>query len=253
MNSATVRILLVHGMLAGAAAGLLAFGLAYLIGEPGVEAGLAYEDAHTTEHGMDLVSRGLQSTAGLATAVLVFGTAMGGLAALTFCVALGRLGRLGARATAMLIAAAAFVTVYLVPFLKYPANPPGSSAPDTIGTRTTLYFGMVALAVLAVVAAVIVGRRLARRLGTWNAAIAAASACIVVIAVVMVFLPTVNETPGDFPATALWQFRLASLGIQALLWASFGVIYGLLAEHVLEPRTARPAQAATAAATRPTA
>lgn len=167
--------------------GLLAFGLAYLIGEPGVNAGIAYEDAHTQAHGMELVSRALQSTAGLATAVLVFGTAVGGIAALAFCFALGRIGAFGARATAALVAGGAFATVYLVPFLKYPANPPGANDPATIGKRTTLYFLMIALTVLLALAAVILGRRLAGSWGNWNATLAAVTAFVAVIAVAMVF------------------------------------------------------------------
>ncbi|MDN0197371.1 CbtA family protein [Streptomyces sp. S.PNR 29] len=244
MNSAIVRMLLVRGMLAGLAAGLLAFGLARLIGEPGVNAGIAYEDAHTHEHEAEIVSRAMQSTAGLATAVLVFGTAVGGIAALAFCFALGRVGRFGARATAALVAGSAFVTVYLVPFLKYPANPPGANDPDTIGKRTTLYFGMIALAVLLGIAAVILGRRLAARYGNWNATVAAGTAFIVVVSVVMAVLPAVDEVPKDFPAGTLWQFRMASIGIQALLWASFGVIFGFLARRVLHPQADRTARGA---------
>ncbi|MFC6064162.1 CbtA family protein [Streptomyces ochraceiscleroticus] len=245
MNSVTVRALLVRGMLAGLAAGLLAFGLAYLIGEPGVNAGIAFEDSRSHEHGVEVVSRAMQSTAGLATAVLIFGTAVGGIATLAFCFALGRIGPFGARATAALVAAGAFVTVCLVPFLKYPANPPGASDPDTVGQRTILYFGMIALSVLVAIGLIIIGRRLAGRLGNGNAALATAIGCTAVIAAAMAFLPAVNETPKDFPATVLWQFRLASLGIQALLWAAFGVIFGFLAERVLQPHPTRSAQGAT--------
>ncbi|MEU9393002.1 CbtA family protein [Streptomyces sp. NPDC048324] len=246
MNSVIVRTLLVRGMLAGLGAGLLAFGLAYLVGEPGVNGGISYEDAHSHDHGMELVSRALQSTAGLATAVLVFGTAVGGIAALAFCFAWGRIGRFGARATAALLAGGAFVTVYLVPFLKYPANPPGANNPDTIGKRTTLYFLMIALTVLVALGTVILGRRLTTRWGKWNASITALTAFIAVMAVAMAFLPAINETPKGFPAAVLWQFRLASVGIQALLWASFGVIFGFLAERVLQPRASGPAQPAAA-------
>ncbi|MFJ8358358.1 CbtA family protein [Streptomyces sp. NPDC093984] len=244
MNSAIVRTLLVRGMLSGLSAGLLAFGLGRLIGEPGVNAGIAYEKAHSHEHEVEIVSRAMQSTAGLATAVLVFGTAVGGIAALVFCFALGRIGRFGARATAAFVAGGAFVTVYMVPFLKYPANPPGANDPDTIGKRTTLYFGMIALAVLVGVGVVILGRRLAGRYGNWNATLAGAVAFIAVIAVAIALLPTVDEVPKDFPASVLWQFRMASLGIQALLWASFGVIFGFLADRALRPRTADEARAA---------
>ncbi|MFR9796547.1 CbtA family protein [Streptomyces sp. MS06] len=248
MDSAIVRALLVRGMLAGVAAGLLAFGPAYLLGEPGVDAGIAYEDAHPHEHGAELVGRAMQSTTGLATAVLVFGTAVGGIAALVFCFALGRVGRFGARATAALVAGAAFTTVYLVPFLKYPANPPGANDPDTIGKRTALYFLMIALTVLVAVGTVLLGRRLAARWGNWNATLAALVAFLAVVAAAMAFLPAVDETPGDFPAAVLWQFRLASTGIQAMLWAAFGVIFGVLAERVLGPLSAAPAPAAASGA-----
>jgi hypothetical protein len=233
------------------ASDVLPGGLAVEVTHAGDTLVLQGTSAHTHEHGMELVSRALQSTAGLATAVLVFGTAVGGIAALAFCFALGRIGRFGVRATAAFVAGGAFITVYLVPFLKYPANPPGANDPDTIGKRTALYFGMIALTVLVALGTVLLGRRLAGRFGNWNASLAAGAAFIAVMAVAMVFLPAVNETPKAFPATALWQFRLASVGIQALLWASFGVFFGFLAEQALSPRTVRSAQ--TAASGAPTA
>jgi hypothetical protein len=234
-------------MLAGLAAGVLALVVAYLLGEPRVDAAIAYEDAHTTEHGMELVSRSLQSTAGLATGVLVYGVALGGIAGLAFCFALGRVGRFTPRATAALLAGAALVAVYLVPFLKYPANPPSVGDPETIGKRTTLYFLMMTLSVLLSVAAVILGKRLAPRLGTWWATVAAVAAFAVVVGLAYAFLPAINEVPEDFPATLLWQFRVAALSVQLTFWASFGLLFGHLAERLLSPAPARPAAAERAA------
>ena len=69
----------------------------------------------------------------------------------------------------------ALLAVYLVPFLKYPANPPAVGDPDTLGKRTTLYFLMMLLSVLLAVGAVILGKRLAPRLGNWYATVAAAA------------------------------------------------------------------------------
>ncbi|GAA4896653.1 CbtA family protein [Streptomyces coeruleoprunus] len=244
MNSATVRALLVRGMLAGIGAGLLAAVVAYLIGIPSVDAAIDYESAqaaaadapsHSHEEG-ELFSRAQQSTVGLATGVGVFGTALGGIAALAFCFALGRLGRFRARATAALVAGAGFVTVSLVPFLKYPANPPATSDPGTVGQRTTLFFLMIVLSVLLGIGAVVVGRRLAARLGNWNASVVAGAGFVAVVAAAMVFLPSVDETPKDFPAAVLWEFRLAAIGIQAALWTTFALLFGHLAERVLSPR-----------------
>lgn len=55
----------------------------------------------------------------------------------------------------------------------------------------------------------------------------------------MVVLPSGENTPKGFPATDLWEFRLASIGVQAVLWAAFGLLFGYLAERVLEPKPAR--------------
>jgi hypothetical protein len=250
MNSATVRNLLVRGMLAGLAAGLLALAVAYFLGEPSVDAGIAYEDAHSSGPGMEMVSRTMQSTGGLATGILIYGVAFGGIAALAYCFALGRIGRFGPRASALLLSGAGLLAVYVVPFLKYPANPPAASDPDTIGKRTTLYFLMIALSVLLAIATVILGKRLAPRLGNWNATIAACAFFVLAIGIAYAFLPAVNEAPKDYPATVIWQFRLAALAIQATLWTGFGLLFGHLAERQLSPRTAAiPPQGAAAQAT----
>ncbi|MGW3953524.1 CbtA family protein [Streptomyces sp. NPDC004752] len=247
MNSATVRGLLVRGMLAGLTAGLLALIVAYFLGEPSVDKAIGLEDAHAHahEHEVEVVARSLQSTAGLATGVLVYGVAFGGIAALAYCFALGRVGRFGPRATALLLSGCALLAVYVVPFLKYPANPPSVGAADTIGKRTALYFLMMLLSVLLTIAATLLGKRLASRLGTWYATVVAVAAFVVVIGLAYAFLPVVNEVPTGFPAALLWRFRLSTLAVQAVLWAGFGLLFGELAERLLNPK---PGAAATAKA-----
>jgi hypothetical protein len=76
---------------------------------------------------------------------VVYGLALGGIFALAFAFAYGRVARVSPRTTAYGLAAAAFVVVYLVPFLKYPASPPGATDPDTIVKRTLLYATMIAI------------------------------------------------------------------------------------------------------------
>ncbi|HBF79858.1 MULTISPECIES: CbtA family protein [Streptomyces] len=247
MNSATVRNLLVRGMLAGLAAGVLALVVAYFLGEPGVDSAIGLEEAQAHSHGgaheheVEVVSRSLQSTAGLATGILVYGVAFGGIAALAFCFALGRIGRFGPRATALLLSGCALLAVYVVPYLKYPVNPPAVGDPDTIGKRTALYFLMMVLSVLLAIAATLLGKRLAPRLGAWYATVVAVAAFVVVIGLAYAFLPVINEVPDDFPATLLWRFRLSALAIQAVLWGGLGLFLGELAERLLNPK---PAQAA---------
>ena len=176
---ASVRSFLVRGLLAGLLAGVVAFGVAYVVGEPSIEAAIAIEESagHTHEAGPaegagTEVPRSLQSTLGLLTATAVAGTTLGGLVGVLSALALGRFGSLGVRGSTLLIAAIGFVSLYAVPFLAYPPNPPAVGQAETIGTRTALYFAMVAISVVAAVTAVLVGRRLASRVGSWSAALA---------------------------------------------------------------------------------
>lgn len=244
-----VRNLLIRGMLVGLVAGLLGFVFARAFGEPSLAAAIGYEDAaaHAAgahEHEEPLVSRSTQSGIGLATAIGVYGIAIGGLFALAFAAVHGRLGDLGPRATAAVLGLAAFLGIYLLPFLKYPAMPPAASRDDTIDERTSLYLIAVVLSVLTVVGAVYLGRRLAARLGHWNGGLLAGAAFLAVTVAVHFALPTIDEIPGDFPATVLWEFRVSAVGIQLLLWTVLGLGFGPLAEKVLDARR-RPVVAAT--------
>jgi peptidoglycan/LPS O-acetylase OafA/YrhL len=173
-----------------------------------------------------LVSRGVQSTAGLLTATCVYGLALGGLFALTFAAVQGRAVRLRPSATAGLLALAGYLIVFAVPFLKYPANPPGVGDPETIGRRTALYLSMIAVSILAAVVAVRVRRPL---LGP--------AVYIVLVAAAALILPGVHEVPKGFPADTLWHFRLASLGTQACIWATLGLGFGALADRLLLSRS----------------
>ncbi|HEY3599247.1 MAG TPA: CbtA family protein [Paraburkholderia sp.] len=238
--------LLVRGMLAGIAAGLLTFAFARVAGEPQVDQAISFEEkadaAKGEVHEPELVSRHMQAGAGLLTGVVAYGAAVGGLFALTFAYLYGRAGKLGARALSAWLAAGAFMAITIVPALKYPPNPPSVGDPETIGYRTGLFFLMIAISLTALVFSMKVRRRAAARLGAWNGAIVAAAVFVVIIAAVQVALPAINEVPAAFPAVVLWKFRVAALGMQVVLWTTIGLLFGALAERVQRvQRTGHPA------------
>lgn len=246
-----VGSLLLRGMLVGVVAGLLAFGFARIFGEPEVDRAISFEEmmtkanphthAEAHAHGdthtntaapePELVSRETQAGLGLLTGILVHGAALGGLFALVFAFVYGRVGHLGPRATAALLALGAYVAIVLVPNIKYPANPPSVGNADTIGSRTGLFFLMILISVAALVLAVALARHLRAQLGIWNATILAGAAFIAVIAIVQYSLPAINEVPDQFAAVVLWRFRAASLGIHAVLWTTIGLLFGALTER----------------------
>lgn len=247
-----VSQLLLRGMLCGLLAALLAFGFAKLIGEPQVDRAIAFESAHEAHahdhadmaHGnmapaedVELVSRPVQASIGLFVGVIVLGVAVGGLFALAFAFAYGRFGAMGPRPLALGLSLAAFLVLVLVPALKYPPNPPSVGEAGTIVARTWLYFEMIALSVVAALTGLSLKRLLEARLGPANAMLVAAAAFIGLVGLAMVLLPTIDEVPAGFPAQTLWSFRLASLGLQAILWSAIGVLFGLLTERSLKERT----------------
>jgi hypothetical protein len=175
----------------------------------------------------------VQNTIGLLTGTMVFAIALGGIFALVFALTMGRLGRLGARSSAALVALAGFTAVYLIPIAKYPANPPTANNAESIGHRSELFFLTMALGILVVIGTVIAARQLAPRLGIWNAGILAGAGALAVLVVAFVILPGVHETPSDFPATTLWNFRIASLAIQFSVWTTIGLLFGGLTERAL--------------------
>lgn len=246
-----VRTLLVRGLWVGLIAGLLVLGFAYLFGEASIDRAIDFEE-HAARvagepHGVELVSRSVQSTIGLAVATVVYGVAFGGIFALVFAAVSGRVGHHGPRVTAALLALVGFVSVSLVPFLKYPANPPAANNATSIQERTGLYVAMVLISVAITIAAIALGRRLIPRFGVWDATLLSIAAFVLVIAGVQLALPTVNETPADFPATVLYQFRVASLGSQAVLWATLGLLFGWVTERSLPRAWSAHAQTATSA------
>ena len=253
-----------RGLLAGAAAGVLAFIFARIFVEPQIELAIGYEDGIATAHeAMETAAgvaghshgedgggftRAVQMNIGMGLGVLLFSLAIGALFAVAFAVTYGRVGNISARLTSLYVAGGMLLSLYVVPALKYPASPPALSLDETIRQRTLLYLAMVVLSVAILVGAVVLGRRWAPKLGAWNATMAAGAAYVVAIAVVMLVLPTIDETPGPlvddagvivyegFPADLLYDFRLYSFGTQVVIYATIGVVFAALVSRLLSER-----------------
>ena len=91
---------------------------------------------------------------------------------------------------------------------------------------------MVAISIITAITAVLVGRKLTRRWGTWYAI----AGYLLVTITAIALLPTYSEAPADFSATVLYEFRMASLATQLALWATIGVTLGGLL-HRMQRRT----------------
>jgi Probable cobalt transporter subunit (CbtA) len=265
--------LILRGVLSGAAAGLIAFVFGRIFAEPLIQKAIDYEGGRDAAQAAldtaagrpvgpaeaEVFTRTIQADVGLGLGLVLFGAAMGALVAVVYTICVGRTGGVRPRPLALLVAGAGFLGFYLVPFLKYPANPPAIGNHDTIQIRGTLYLVMVACSVGFLALAVWGGQRLKPRFGPWNATLLAGAGFVVAIGIVMVALPSLgdlaanrqmfsgasSETPPPlidaagrivypgFPADVLAQFRVDSIASQLILWSAIGLIFAPMAEKLL--------------------
>jgi hypothetical protein len=274
-----------RGVLSGFLAGILGFVFARIFAEPYIQQAIDYESGRDDAiagvlktvgvvpdpDGPELFSRTIQSNIGIASGIIVFSTAMGALVAVAYLVLHGRFN-IRPRTLALIVTGLGFLVIYLVPFCKYPANPPAIGHSFTISKRTQLYLVMVVCSLIFIMLAAILARRLRPRFGTFNATLIAASAFIVCISIAMALLPSLGElaantaqahaigygksateTPlpvrdfrGDivypgFSADLLWKFRFYSVIAQLLIWTTIGLIFSALVERVVGKEKPTPA------------
>ena len=227
------------GLLAGVVAGLFSL----LVTERAIRPALELEEARAAAegghpHGEELFSRGEQLFGGFLATVLA-GVVLAVVFAAVYALVRHRLpGRTDVARTALL-AAIGFGIFAVLPALTIPANPPAVGDPDTVGSRTAIYGGVLLLGVItAMLVAALVSAVRSRGVGDAGTAIAATVATGVLVALILLFVPdNPDAIAADVPAALVWDFRLASLGQLLVLWAALGLASGaLLSRPARSPR-----------------
>jgi len=199
-----------RGALAGVVAGVLGFIFARIFAEPVINKAIDYESGRdnwlallnkaagrpVAPDGPEIFSRTIQSTIGIATGIIAFSAAMGALIAVAYLVLHGRFG-VRPRNLVWMLAAFGFAGVYLLPFVKYPANPPAIGHTFTIGTRAQLYLTMVAGSLVLLGLAVWLARRLMPRFGMTGAVVLSAVAFLVVYGALIGLLPSLGNLAAN--------------------------------------------------------
>lgn len=224
--TATLRRGVLAGLVAGAA--LAAFLLA--VGERSIRAAIALEEAQGGP-ATDAPFTRPEQVAGGAAGAVVYGLLLGAVFAVAFAAVRHRLHWPTDWHRSVALAAAGFVTVALVPALKYPPNPPAVGDPATVTRRTLLWMVLLAWSALTAWAAWRTQRALADR--SWPLPARATATVATYAALVAVALVVLPPSPDavDAPATLVWDFRVAALGGQLVLWAALGLAFGWLADR----------------------
>lgn len=239
-----------RGLAAGLVAGLLAGAFALLLGEVPVREAVRLEeqaastapttaDATASDAGADTpaIDRTTQQAL-LPVATALVGASLGGLFGLAWAFARRRIDDRSDWRASWRLGAATWAAVALVPALAAPPNPPAVGDPATIGARSGWYLASIGIALL--VAGVLWA--LATRLRTSTDLPAPARQVLVgtlalAAVIALVLLAPAPDAPAAVPARLLWDFRLASMGTQLLLWAGIAAVNGWLWHRATAPAT----------------
>jgi predicted cobalt transporter CbtA len=139
----------------------------------------------------------------------------------------------------------------VMPFLKYPPNPPAVGDPATINERQWKYLALIFLSLVVLSAAARLSGELRRR--HWDddqRLIAVGLAVVAPLGFICALLPPFPDAI-EVPANLLWRFRIASLGGNLLLWAVLTAAFGAAAVHREQELAGPAAESASGAGLRP--
>lgn len=227
-----------RGVMAGLAAGVVSAGFGYWFAEPLLDRAVSLEasrEAAMAHSGAAMTMSAEPFTrhaqhVGFGLSVLATAVALGVLFAVAHA-GFQRRDQVPWR-NAWKLAGSMFFAIYLVPFVRYPANPPGVGDPGTLDTRTSGYLAALAVGIAGVLLAHLVARD-ARTRGWHRPVRDSAVGCVLVATVALTAVLPDNPDPLTIPAGLLWQFRLTALGTAMLLWAVLGATFGALGERAI--------------------
>jgi predicted cobalt transporter CbtA len=141
MNSLTFIFV---SLLSGVIAGVILAGVNYFVAEPFIDQAIGIEVDNSIASGEvvdfdELSSYRVWQKEGTFAADAFLGLTYGAILGIIYVISRKYLPSSSDRKKALILAAIMCLSLYIVPFIKYPANPPGVGDPETIGLRDSLY------------------------------------------------------------------------------------------------------------------
>ena len=224
-----IAIVLVSGAIAGTAHGLVNLVLVepYLDTAIGIENKNLFESGEeqdTPEFWANYYSYRAWQKGGEILAGAILGVAMGALFGIVYALSKNSLPGKSQLKKALFLALVMWATLYIIPFAKYPANPPTVGDPETIILRQTLYLAFIAISGLGALGFYQIYKRVNKK------AIAFAGYAGLMVAAFVV-MPA-NPDPVQIDAGLLAGFRATSIVGVSSFWVVVALVLGVLASKL---------------------
>ncbi|MGI0026434.1 MAG: CbtA family protein [Nitrosopumilaceae archaeon] len=151
----------------------------------------------------------------------ILGLSTGALFGMVFAYSRNKLPSRHNITKALVLAGIMWLTLFFIPFLKYPANPPTVGDPDTIAFRSSIYIIFITLSGLGALGFANFYKRLKNRKFLMPIGYA------VYMTIVFLVMPQ-NPDKITAPLDLINGFRIASLSTMTLYWIVNAIILGLL-------------------------
>jgi predicted cobalt transporter CbtA len=164
---------------------------------------------------------------GEVVAAAMYGVSLSAIFGIVFVYSRRSLPGIDNKNKALFLSAIMFFVIFLIPALKYPANPPAVGNPSTIYYREMLYIGFIAVSGFSALALALSYRKLKIYLTDKRTALLIVPLIYVVIMISAYIAFPPNPDKVTIPANLIISFRIASVFTIGAFWGVLGMIVGL--------------------------
>lgn len=217
-------------LLAGCSAGVIHGLVNLVLVEPYLDKAIGIENQHmfasgeakdTPQFWAEYYSYRAWQKGGQLLAGAILGTSVGALFGIVFGYSRNILPGNSFTKKALVLAAIMWITLYLIPFAKYPANPPTVGDPATIVLRETLYVSFIAISGFGALGFYQIYKRLKSR------KVVAFLGYAGLVGAAFALMPQ-NPDAITAPMDLINGFRAVSIVGVSAFWLSVGLILGVL-------------------------
>jgi len=152
----------------------------------------------------------------------ILGTSIGALFGIVFALSKNSLPTNNLIKKTLLLAGIMWLTLYFIPFLKYPGNPPTVGDPDTIVLRQILYVSFISISGFGAFLFYKISKKFQKKKKLY-----ALLGYSVLISLAFVLMPS-NPDAVTAPVNLVSEFRTMSVLAVTIFWISLGIILGAM-------------------------
>lgn len=227
-------------LLAGAIAGTILGAINQVAVEPYIDHAVELEMQNTNQSSQiinpaEFTAYRLWQRGGEMLAGTILGLSIGSLFGIVFAYTHSSVPGSNNKKKALIVASIMWFVLFLMPALKYPANPPAVGDPETIYYRQSLYVAFLVISGFSALGLAFLYRKMGA-LNIKKAIIPAAYAAI--ISGAYLAMPA-NPDPINAPMDLVMGFRITSAITISMFWGLLGVIFGTFWDKLNPSETAR--------------